>query len=345
MTLSLAITGVSYRQAESAMEKLLGYPVISHEGIRQQLLNTTVKPREKKTMKQDVLFVEVDGLFTKSQEKNRKSKELKIAAVHQGWEMNGKRASLIDKRHFIHRREHPFWEEFEQYLMDTYEYDPVRHQLVINGDGAKWITSCREYFRNATFVIDRFHIARDIQSIFREYPRRRSIRRKFEACDANGFMIELNTAVGTLDHEGKEQQLEELISQLSQYPESLRDYRERLREKGIDTEGFRPMGSAEGTMSVFARRLKNGRSWSDVGLRKISDIMVALKDNLVVEMIHGDLQSEISIGKNEEQEKPPKYFVEKLTKQVGEATRNNVAYLHQSIHKPVVAALKGLRGF
>src|SRR5690625_1500267 len=107
-------------------------------------------------------------------------------------------------------------------------------------------------------------------------------------------MIELNTAVGTLDHEGKEQQLEELIAQLSQYPESLRDYRERLQEKGIDTEGFRPMGSAEGTMSVFAKRLKNGRSWSDVGLRKISDIMVGLKDNLVVEMIHGDLQSEIT---------------------------------------------------
>src|SRR5690625_1720303 len=67
--IELAVTGVSYCQAEGAMEKLLGYPVISHEGIRQQLLNTTVKPREKETIKQDVLFVEVDGLFTKSQEK------------------------------------------------------------------------------------------------------------------------------------------------------------------------------------------------------------------------------------------------------------------------------------
>nr|WP_280528741.1 UPF0236 family protein [Virgibacillus pantothenticus] len=38
--IELAVTGVSYRQASRAMEKLLGYPVISHEGIRQQLLNT-----------------------------------------------------------------------------------------------------------------------------------------------------------------------------------------------------------------------------------------------------------------------------------------------------------------
>jgi len=259
--------------------------------------------------------------------------------------MNGKRASLIDKRYFIHRREGPFWEEFEQYLMDTYDYEPTRHQLVINGDGAKRITSCREYFRNSTFVIDRFHVARDIQSIFREHPRRRSIRKKFEAYDAEGLIVELNTAVGTLGHERKEQRLEELIAQLSQYPESLRDYRERLREKGIETEGFRPMGSAEGTMSVFARRLKNGRSWADLGLEKMSDIMVALKDNLVIEMIHGDLQSELNKAENKTQEKPPKHFVEKLTKQVGEAIRNNVAYLYQSIHKPVVGALKGLRDF
>ncbi|MDC3416685.1 hypothetical protein NC799_07110 [Aquibacillus sp. 3ASR75-54] len=38
------------------------------------------------------------------------------------------------------------------------------------------------------------------------------------------------------------------------------------------------MRSAEGTMSVFAKRLKNGRSWSEVGLEKFSDIMVALKE-------------------------------------------------------------------
>ena len=67
-----------------------------------------------------------------------------------------------------------------QYLQNTYDYDSTRHQLVINGDGAKWITSCREYFRNSTLVLDRFHIAQDIQRIFRDHPRRRSVREKFE---------------------------------------------------------------------------------------------------------------------------------------------------------------------
>lgn len=82
-------------------------------------------------------LVEVDGLYTKSQEKGRKGREIKIDSLHQGWEINGKRAKLIEKHHFIHQGKPPFWEEFEQYPMSTYEYDPVKHHLVINGDGAK----------------------------------------------------------------------------------------------------------------------------------------------------------------------------------------------------------------
>ena len=343
LAIELAVTGVSYRQASNAMEKLLGYPVISHEGIRQQLLNTEVVPEESVPLHQDVVFVEVDGLYTKSQETGKKGREIKIASVHQGWKMNGKRASLKEKRHFIHEGQLPFWEEFEQYLMDTYEYDPTKHHLVINGDGAKWITSCRGYFRNnATFVIDRFHVARDVQRLFRNHKRYRSIRKKLADYDWEGFMVELNSAVGTLENEKKEERLEELITQLSQYPEALGDYREKLKKKGIETDEFRPMGSAEGTMSVFARRLKNGRSWCTEGLDKFIDIMVALKDNLEIKTLHGILEHSLE---QQEKEKPPKHFVEKITNSAAEATRDNIAYLKQAVGRPITDALKGLCGF
>src|SRR5699024_11329327 len=52
LAIELAVTGVSYRQASAAMEKLLGYPVISHEGIRQQLLNTEVRSEERRVGKE-----------------------------------------------------------------------------------------------------------------------------------------------------------------------------------------------------------------------------------------------------------------------------------------------------
>jgi len=125
LAMELAVTGVSYRQASKALEKLLGYQVISHEAIRQQVLNTEVMPKEPESIVQEVLFVEVDGLYTKSQGKKKKGREIKIASVHQGWEVNGKRTSLIKKRHFIHQGTLPFWEEFEDFLMNHYEYDPT----------------------------------------------------------------------------------------------------------------------------------------------------------------------------------------------------------------------------
>src|SRR5690625_7724067 len=69
LAIELAVSGVSYRQASDALEKILGYTVISHEGIRQQLLNTEITPKEKQKVDAEVIFVEVDGLYTKSQKK------------------------------------------------------------------------------------------------------------------------------------------------------------------------------------------------------------------------------------------------------------------------------------
>lgn len=347
LAIELAVTGVSYRQAGQALEKLLGYPVISHEGIRQQLLNTEVLPEEAVVpLQQDVLFVEVDGLYTKRQRHKRKGKEEKIAAVHQGWQVENNRAKLVGKRHYVHQGTHPFWEGFETFLMETYAYDPTKHHLVINGDGASWITACRDYFRhNATFVIDRFHVARDIRSIFQDHPRCRDIQKKHAAYDAEGLLLALNSAVGTIGDEKKEAHLEMLINQLSQYPEALRDYRERLQEKGIETEGFRPMGSAEGTMSVFAKRLKQGRSWSDNGLDKFIHVFVAIKDKLAIKILNGKWTSTVETeGEQRQETQPPKHFVETLKDCAQEATRGNIAYLQQAIGKPIVAALKGLQG-
>ncbi|MBM7096491.1 UPF0236 family protein [Bacillus sp. H-16] len=49
--------------------------------------------------------------------------------------------------------------------------------------------------------------------------------------------MELNSAVGTIEHERKEEALERLIEQVSKYPEALGDYRKKLANKGIDTVG------------------------------------------------------------------------------------------------------------
>src|SRR5699024_8544643 len=155
-----------------------------------------------------------------------------------------------------------------------------------------------------------FHVARDVRRLVRDHKSYPSIRKQLADYDWEGLMVELNSAGGTLEKERKEERLEELITQPAQQPAALGDYREQWNENGIETDEVRPMGSAEGTMSVFARRLKNGRSWCTEGLDKFIDIMVALKDNLEIKTLHGILEHSLE---QQEKEKPPKHFVEKIT--------------------------------
>src|SRR5690625_6626609 len=86
------------------------------------------------------------------------------------------------------------------------------------------------------------------------------------------------------------------------------------------------MGSAEGTMSVFAKRLKNGRSWSDEGLDKFFDVMVAFKDNLEIKTLQGVLEQTQELTQENKEAKPPKHFVEKDRK----STRLNSSHVANS---------------
>ena len=80
-----AVERQSYRSASHTLEKLLGYSVISHESIRQHLLQTEVIQNLSVVPMRPVLFVEVDGLYVKRQNQRIKGREVKNAAVHEGW--------------------------------------------------------------------------------------------------------------------------------------------------------------------------------------------------------------------------------------------------------------------
>lgn len=340
--IELAVKGPSYRKAAQTLETLLGYPVISHETIRQHLLHAEILSKEKEPIQSPVLFVEVDGLYTKRQGQGKKGKEEKIVAVHQGWEKNGKRVQLKNKRHFVHDGKLPFWEAFEEFLVENFEYDPMIHKLIINGDGAHWITACRTYFKNRAFyTMDRFHVAKAIRNLFRKHPRYRKMRVALASFDGEALLTELNSAVGTLGDEEKEKELEALIHQLEMNPEALEDYRKWLKEQGIDTKGMRPMGSAEATMHVFANRLKNGRSWVDEGISAMMTGMVAILDQLPLKTMFGRVEK---WNEEKEDKRSAKWILKKVKSVVTEATRDNMAYLKGKASIPVYQALKEIRG-
>ncbi|SLL37274.1 Uncharacterised protein family (UPF0236) [Mycobacteroides abscessus subsp. abscessus] len=339
--LELATNGSSYRKAVETFEQFLGYSAMSHEALRQHLLQTSVLPAKEKRPFQKVLFVEVDGLYVKSQEKKKRGWELKFAAVHEGWKENGKRVRLRNKRHFLYEGKEPFWEAFETFLQNNYAYDPTQTLLIINGDGAGWITACREYFRErAFFTMDRFHVARSMKQLMKSHPRYRYMKRALKNYQVETLLLELNSAVGTMDTPEEEEKLEHFLGFLTHHQETIKDYRSWLQEKGVDTTAYRPMGSAEAMMNQLAKRLKNGRAWSKKGVMSMARLWIGLKDDLSIQTIYGKWEKVTEKSKKEHRPKR-----EIPTKLVTETVRQNIPYLNQAIGKPIHFALQGLKGF
>ncbi|QBQ05088.1 UPF0236 family transposase-like protein [Sporosarcina pasteurii] len=53
--------------------------------------------------------------------------------------------------------------------------------------------------RSFNKILDRFHVAKDLKSVFKEHPRWHSIRIKLAKYNIEGLMTELNSAVGKLE--------------------------------------------------------------------------------------------------------------------------------------------------
>ncbi|MDY0323393.1 MAG: UPF0236 family protein, partial [Candidatus Carbobacillus sp.] len=96
LVIQFASQGPSYRDSAQRLKALLGYPVLSHEAIRDKLIEHAEHPapayNERRPVR--VLFVEADGLYTKLQRNRRRGMENRIAVVHEGWENEGGRIRL-----------------------------------------------------------------------------------------------------------------------------------------------------------------------------------------------------------------------------------------------------------
>lgn len=341
--IAFASEGPSYRDSAERLKQLLGYHVLSHEAIRGKLIEKSEKQQVKVAKRRParVLFVEADGLYTKLQRSQKKGKENAIAVVHEGWEKNGKRVSLRNKQYYLHEGGGDFWEGFGEFLTERYEIDE-QTWLVVNGDGANWIKECESYFHQCLFMLDRFHVARELKRFVGHLPKVwREVRSALAKQDATALMAAIEGVAEVEIAEEHRQEWRAYRSYLKQHKSHLEDYRKTLRAHGIDTSGMRPMGSAEAQMRIFAKRTKRGGySWSERGVSAMLRTIMRRKEAqwLAVEMVE------------REQEKPLRSFnMRSLTKQVTREVKGCVSGMIRLLQgpqqsSPTGMALKGLRG-
>ncbi len=113
--------------------------------------------------KVSILYSEADGVWVHLQREEQEHYEIKNAIAYEGWErLSGKeeRYRLVNKKVYCHANENiPFWEGASLEWSRQWDLSYIR-QIVIGGDGAKWIDAGIGEFAGALRQLDGFHLAR-----------------------------------------------------------------------------------------------------------------------------------------------------------------------------------------
>jgi hypothetical protein len=333
---AFASQGPSYRDSSKRLKQLLGYHVLSHQAIREKLLTRAEQPMSVvKRRSARVLFVETDGLYTKLQRSKKRGMENAIAVVHEGWEKNGKRVQLKNKQHYLHTGNGNFWEGFGDFLAERYEIDE-NTWFVVNGDGAEWIGECTSYFHRCIYMLDRFHVARDLKRFVGHLPKVwKTVRQALAKQDADALLAAVEAVTVAEIPEESCEAWQQYKSFLRRHKEHLDDYRKTLKAVGIDTSDMRPMGSAEAQMRGFAKRTKRGGySWSERGVRAMLRTMMRHKENVAMTAV-----AEETVNGQSAQ---PKVRVRKLLKTVTRQAKGCVDGMIRLLQGPKQSSMTGM---
>jgi hypothetical protein len=289
---------LSFRQVSEVIE-LAGFPSLSHATIHNEVKEFGTreskrleKEREKifsegkyqaKEQKEiPLLFLEADGIMVGSQE-NKKRMEIKVGIVHEGWyyESPASKRRRIKKPKIVmgsYKNAELFWEEFSSEI--DKEYDITNTQLILNGDGAKWIQeTSKDYFPGIIVQLDRFHIKKDIAKYF-GYEVAKGLYETLQKGHVDTFIDTLESLVCEGETEEKQAKRQALVNHFKRYKEHLLDYRYRIPEGLRKEQELYGMGVAETYVDKnVARRMKNqGMSWSEKGAEAMVKILM-LKHN------------------------------------------------------------------
>ncbi len=291
-------TKLSFRQVAEVVEEA-GFPSVSHATVHKEIrefgereskklkherekIFTEGKLEHEGKKKESILFIEADGIMVGSQE-NKKRMEIKVGVIHEGWkyETPAKTRRRLKSPQIVmgmYKDADSFWEEFSCEI--SKKYDLTDTQIILNGDGAKWIQeTSKDYFPGVIVQLDRFHIKRDVSRNF-GYDVTEGLYEVLQDGDKQVFLDTLESLIYEGDNEKKHERRQKLINHYKKYEEHLLDYRHRIKSELKTNKELNGMGVIEAYVDKnIARRMKNqGMSWSKDGAEAMAKIMM-LKHN------------------------------------------------------------------
>lgn len=211
-----------------------------------------------------ILFTEGDGTWIHLQQEEQTHYEIKDGIAYEGWErLPGaeERYALVNKRAYCQANEAiPFWEGASLEWSRVWDLSAIK-EIVVGGDGAKWLDEGTEEFPGALRQLDGFHLAR-----------------------ASGRGWQEGKAIYEAIRAGKTDEARSLIEKAvlkeGQGATQSRSYVENNLEKGRDwrtqskTEG-RGLGTMEANQDkLIANRMKKrGLSWKIDGALRMAKVL------------------------------------------------------------------------
>lgn len=284
----------TYRKAKETLKTALEVSV-SHETIHQdvQVAGEHLKKWDGKTGLDGagtrivpLLIVEADGAMIKRQRRRKSEQkrfELKTAVIYEGWEEspNG-RAKLINPTYFIyHGKGEEFWGALERRLSRLYDLDGCPRKIIA-GDGSDWVRRGADLL-GAEYQYCRFHLKRDLFSLFNPEPRKK-LEKILQTNDRAAFNMFLRTSIIEEPNEARKEKLKAFQSLINSVWEGITDWRERSRPCPSPSRG---LGVIEPNVGhTIARRFKHqGASWSVSGADNLARVRCAKRNGNLIDIL------------------------------------------------------------
>jgi hypothetical protein len=208
-----------------------------------------------------ILFSEGDGVFINLQREEQKDYEVKQAIAYEGWKrLSGKqeRYQTVNKRVYCQASEEiPFWEGAGLEWAKQWDLGYLK-EIVIGGDGAKWIDSGIGEFAGSIRQLDGYHLARACGRGWQEGKAIYQAIRAGEVAEARRWVESLIPRDGQGVHKSR-QYVERNL-------EKGRDWRTQSQREG---RGLGVMESNEDKL-VANRMKKRGLSWTIAGALRMN---------------------------------------------------------------------------
>lgn len=149
------------------------------------------------TRKVDSLNIEADGMLVGVQRSKKRRAEVKLGVAYEGKKTKGDRVGLVERRVVAGViKDRGFWEEVTAALGSHWDLSAVK-DVVIGADGAGWGKAGVEYFDNATYQLDRFHLRKAMREALGHSPE------DYSAVSESLRSKDRNTVIKALTEAGK----------------------------------------------------------------------------------------------------------------------------------------------